>query len=749
MSDSTFTTDEILQGIEKYETELELRRQDKLDEKIFAEIRLRRGVYGQRYDNGQSHDGIETRQLQYPSGDLLKGPNTMWDAPGMQRIKVPFGGLTPEQLEVIAELAEEFSDDIAHVTTRQDFQLHYVHIDDTPEIMRRLADVGITTQEACGNVVRNVTACPIAGVCHDETFDITPYAQAMTRFLLGHPDAQDFGRKFKIAFSGCGGHACGLASMHDFGAIARTCVVNGQTQRGFEVFVGGGLGAVPHKARLLSEFVPEEELLPLMQAIARVFARLGEKKNRARARIKFLVQKLGIDEFRRLVLEERATLKFDPRWTDYLESAHQFQEQPRHAAGQRAETASTQMREWFSTNVYSQKQGGYATVSVNLPLGDITAQQLRKLADIAREYTNGAIRTTVEQNIVLRWVREDKLSDLFVALSQARLAAPGAGTMEDITTCPGTDTCKLGIASSRGLAAQLQKQFAEGLLRNGADSNGDIPDIIRDLHIKISGCFNSCGQHHIADLGFYGVNRKVGSHMVPHFQVVLGGQWAENAGAFGLAIGAAPSKNIPKVVQRIVRRYAQERRADETFQAFTRRIGKAEIRKTLEDLIQVPAYESNPEFYSDWGDPREFTIGDMGVGECAGEVVSAVEFELTAAEREVFEAQLALDDGDAKLAGEKAFAAMLRAARGLVQTSVPDIPDDVERVASEFRTGFYDTRVFFDPFAKGKFARYFLDAVAAGNGATGYDEQTVHQRIEEAHLFVEAALACYTRMHSS
>jgi len=305
--------------IDNFETEIELRKVGKLDEKLFAETRLRRGVYGQRYDNGQRNDGRETRSLRYPSGDLTKGPTTAWDAPGMQRIKVPFGGLNARQLEVMAELAEEYSDGIAHVTTRQDFQLHFIHIEDTPALMRRLAAVGITTREACGNVVRNVTACPLAGVCRTESFDVTPYADALAIFLLGHPDTQDFGRKFKVAFSGCAGEACGLVNMHDMGAVAvRRTGADGREQRGFALYVGGGLGTVPHQAKLFEAFLPDTELLPISQAIARVFARLGEKKNRNRARIKFLVQQLGIEEFKRLVLEERATLPHDPEWTAFL-----------------------------------------------------------------------------------------------------------------------------------------------------------------------------------------------------------------------------------------------------------------------------------------------------------------------------------------------------------------------------------------------------------------------------------------------
>ena len=289
--------DPLFREIEIFETQFELRRRGKIDEKLFAETRLRRGVYGQRYDNGQRHDGERTQKLEFPCGDLTKGPNTVWDAPGMMRIKIPYGKLSAEQLETLGAIAEEYSDQILHVTTRQDIQLHYVHIDDTPDLMRRLALVGITTREACGNSVRNVTACPLSGVCQTETFDVTPYANAITYFLLGHDDTQGFGRKFKVAFSGCKENACGLTNFHDFGCIARTREVDGRIERGFETYVGGGLGAVPYSAQLLSEFLPEAELLPTAQAVSRIFARLGEKQNRSRARLKFVVKKLGIAEF--------------------------------------------------------------------------------------------------------------------------------------------------------------------------------------------------------------------------------------------------------------------------------------------------------------------------------------------------------------------------------------------------------------------------------------------------------------------
>jgi len=721
--------------IDIYETQIELRKQGKIDEKVFAETRLRRGVYGQRYDYGQRFDGLKTQTLTFPSGDLTKGPDTLWDAPGMQRIKIPFGGLTPEQMETIADLAEEYSDGICHVTTRQDIQLHFVHIDDTPTIMRRLAAVGITTREACGNSVRNVTACPIAGVCRDECFDVTPYAKACAYFMLGHPDAQDFGRKFKIAFSGCRQHACGLVAMHDLGAIGVTRNLNGKTERGFEVYVGGGLGPVPYRAQLLDPFVPEEELLPTVQAVGRVFARLGEKRNRARARLKFLVDKLGIEEFRRLVIAERQILPPDERWTSYIPAAATFQEVPLKPPQPLKETTSLPdgYREWAETNVYHQRQAGYAVATVRLPLGDISAEQMRKLADIARRYVGNNVRTTQEQNIILRWVSEADLPNLYVELREIGLSMPGAGTILDIAACPGTDTCKLGIASSRGLAAELTRRLTA--------REESFDGALRNLKIKISGCFNSCGQHHICDIGFYGNSRTVSGRKVPHFQVMLGGKWQENAGAYGLAIGAVPARNIPELVDRITQRYQRDKQDGESFFDFTTRIGKRELRAMIEDLMTVPSYEEDPTFYRDWGDPREFTLGDLATGECAGEVVSAAEFGMSDAERLVFEAQLLLEENKVREADMTAYQAMLTAAKSLVKTEFWDVPDNPDSIVSEFRKRFYETDIFQKSFGASRFALYLF--LRHEDKEREFTAEKARKLIEEAQLFIEAAHACH------
>jgi sulfite reductase (ferredoxin) len=721
--------------IDIFENEIKLKQSGKIDDKIFAETRLRRGSYGQRYDNGQRHDGKVTRKLEYPSANT-KGPGTLWDAPGMQRIKIPFGGLNARQLETLAEVAEEYSDSIAHVTTRQDFQLHFVHIEDTHAIMRRLAAVGITTREACGNTVRNVTACPIAGVCRTQTFDVTPYAKATAYFMLGHPDTQNFGRKFKIAFSGCRDEACGLVRLNDIGAVA--AVRDGK--RGFTIYVGGGLGTVPQQAKEMYEFLPEEELLPLCQSVGLVFARLGEKKNRNTARLKFLITKLGLDEFRRLVEEQRAALTPDPRWTEYLKDVPSAVEEPLHPPQflqiRSAAFADREFQTWYDRNVYGQRQSGYATVTVALPLGDITSDQLRTLADIARKYTRETIRTTIEQNIILRWVSEGDLPELYRELKAVSLAAHDPGTITDVVACPGTDTCKLGISSSRGLAAELRTRLAEKWY--------ELDESVRGLHIKVSGCFNSCGQHHIADLGFYGMSRVKNGFAVPHFQVVLGGQWTQNAGSYGLAIGAVPSKNIPQVVDRMTSRYVAERLPDERFFEFVKRIGKAECKRMLDDLMQVPPHEADPLFYQDWGDAREYTVGDLGEGECAGEVVSPVEFALTACEREVFEAQLYLEKGDVPACTAAAWHSMLSGAEALLKHRGVPAPNHPDQIVASFREQFYDTQLFWDPFTGGKFAHYFFDAHE--RLGTEYNAESAHYLVEEAQLFIEGCHACYAKL---
>lgn len=738
--------------IDVYETQLTLKREGRLPDAVFAETRLRRGAYGQRYDNGSRHDGQQSQTLGF-NPSFTKGPNTLWDAPGMQRIKIPGGVLTARQLDVLCDLAEEYSDQILHVTTRQDIQLHYVHLEDTPALMLRLSEVGITTREACGNSVRNVTACQIAGVCRDETFDVTPYAHAVAHFLLGHPATQDMGRKFKVAFSGCADKPCGLTGFHDIGCIAKVRKNGEALERGFEMYVGGGLGPVPHAAELLESFVTPDRVLPLSLAICRVFSKHGERENRSRARMKFLLKKVGIEQFRRLVEVELAELDFDPRWKTVMDRAT---EQASDGCTPTFNASAQTTREpppirtshpgdysidpaFLRDNVSPQRQQGYNAVTVNFPLGDFTPEQGRGIAAIARRFCQDDFRTTVEQNIFLRWIRDADLPLVHEELRRLGLHEAGASGITDVTACPGTDTCKLGISSSRGLAKELKRSLQL--------QAATLPGSARSLHIKCSGCFNSCAQHHVADIGFLGVSRNVNGRRVPHFQLVVGGSWANNGREFGLAIGAIPSKRVPEAVALLTDTFAKERQGDETFQAWAHRIGRRKIKEMMSVLCDVPSFERAPDLYRDWGDVRVYTTGDIGVGECAGEVISPSQFAFAESERLLFEAQVALDEGRTSAAADRAFLAMVHAARAACLKLQPTLSNAPDAVAAAFDHLLGCTGEFDAASPGGRFSRYYVRAreEQAGEWTLPDARQYARQRVEEAQLFIDAAHAYETK----
>ena len=686
----------VREEIDIFETELRRIQAGLVDEKIFTEFRLRHGVYGQRQDRVQ-----------------------------MQRIKIPMGRLSADQLVALADIAEEYAVGVLHVTTRQDFQCHFVDINDTPNLMRRLAAVGITTREACGNVVRNVTCCPCAGVCTDEAFDVAPHAHAMAYFMLRHPDAQNFGRKFKISYSGCSEHGCGLGRMHDIGAVAR--IQDGV--EGFEVFVGGGLGSLPHQAKLYSEFVPADQMLPLAQAISRVFARLGEKKNRAKARMKFLIVKQGIDEFKRLVEEERERLLVDPRWESELREALQrLHDEPLKPPTRLNLTNGTapQLAQWLELNVHPQRQEGYSMVDVYLPLGDITSLQARQLADVSRKYVKDTLRTTVDQNLLLQWVSNADLPSLFADLTEIGLAETGAGRLKDVVACPGTDSCKLGITASRGLAAHLTKEFGNGMSDIAHRS---------DLKIKISGCFNSCGQHHIADIGFFGSVQRKKNDTAPVFQVTLGGSTRNNAESYGLAVGKIPSQNVDKAIVRVTEFYNREKQGDETLSDVVARLGKTRVKQELAEFMDLPTFEESPDFYRDIRQPWQYKRS-IGVGECAGEVVDQAEFMLEDADRIHFESTLDLERDRFGDASTKAFEACKKAADALLFTKGLWLSDRYDTVA-EFRKHFYDNDSFYKPFADN-----FLRTAQEGPSE---DFEHARLRVEEATLFIEAAQGVYSQ----
>lgn len=730
-------------NINEYEGDLALIHKGKVEDKVFAETRLRMGAYGQRYDNGKRHDGQESREIPFPDHDLKKGVDTFYHAPGMERIKLPFGRITCDQIETIADCAEEYSDCIIHITTRQDIQMHFCHIDDTPAMFRRLAAVGITTQEACGNSVRNITGCPVTGVCKDQAFDVSLYADTLFKFLLGHPDAQDFGRKVKIAFSGCADKPCGLVHIHDIGYIAKTRKTEHGIERGFEMWVGGGLGAVPYQAKCYSEFLTMDEFLPTVQALCRVYARLGEKKKRHMARLKFLVAKLGIDKLRELVQEEIKILKPDTKWQSLLPDPQGSWDQPllNLQAPAILPADSNLVKNpsyitWLQTSVKKQAQPGYSVVTIRLPLGDCTSEQFRALGGVARKFVGDSLRTTVEQNMVMRWVRDLDLPALYEALAPIDMVRPHAESVIDITSCPGTDTCKLGIAASRALASELTRTIQSNPLMVHPEINA--------LKIKVSGCFNSCGQHHLADIGFYGISRVFDGYTVPHFQLTLGGQFVENGKNFALALGGYPSKAVPSVVNTLFEHYIQNRLEGENYRTYLNRVTKKTISALLRDFAEIPVYSDKPEFYTDWGDVREFTMKDKGVGECAGEVVSPTDFGLKKADREYFEAQTLLDDHHIEKAVEKCYYSMYTAALALLKRNNPDASEDPNEVYEQFKIQYHDTKLMHDPFGGDRFVHYYFAAHQARGEKL--DAEAAQRRVEEARLFVEAAHSCHIRL---
>jgi sulfite reductase beta subunit-like hemoprotein len=549
-----------------------------ISEQEFQRFRLQHGVYGQR------QEGVQ-----------------------MVRIKIPWGGLTAEQLEALAELAQQTPRRIGHVTTRQNIQFHFVKLGEATEFLRHLEKVGLTTREACGNTVRNVTAGACSGVCPHEVFDVTPYTEAVARFLLRNPMNQNLPRKFKIAFSGCPDDE-GLTAIHDIGARAVLHQENGVSHRGFRLIVAGGLGPVPHHAQLLEEFTPADELLVTVAAIVRVFDRYGNRENRSRARMKFVLQEFGLEKYRGLVFKERTGLRSTmggkfPAIVVREEGPPARRAAP--AAGADLQDPAYQL--WRRSNVRRQKQPSYVMVTVRLELGDFTPLQLRLLAFCAREFGDGTVRTTNQQNFLLRWVPEEALVAMYRVLRRAELARPGADRLVDVTACPGADTCQLGITSSKGLALAIGRMVEE-----------KHPDLAEEVggRIKISGCPNSCGQHHIATIGFYGGSKKFGGRQAPTYQMFLGGAWGDGTARFGQPTLRLPAKNIPNAIDKLLGMYKANRTNGETLFPFLERFGPKQVAESLTEFTRIPSYEEAPDGFQDWGEEKVFEL-KTGVGECA------------------------------------------------------------------------------------------------------------------------------------
>ncbi|AYL94859.1 HEPN domain-containing protein [Mucilaginibacter celer] len=554
-------------------------REGKIHDEKFRSLRLARGVYGQR------QPGVQ-----------------------MVRIKLPFGKVSFRQLLKIAEISDEFGSSNLHLTTRQDIQIHYVSLDRTPQLWAKLEQDDITLREACGNTVRNVTASPTAGIDPKEPFDVSPYAYATFDYFLRNPICQEMGRKFKISFSSSDEDTA-FSYIHDIGAIPK---VNAAGERGFKIMLGGGLGAQPILANIVEEFLPEDQLIPYIESVIRVFDRYGERNNRNKARMKYLIQKLGLEEVLRLTQIERTAnkVKSYPINRDAVDAPAlpPTDTYPEVTIGN-----PLRYEQWLATNVFEQKQKDFYGVYIKVPVGDISSDTARALVKTLEPLVGNEIRITQNQGLLLKYVRKEALPALYEGLAKLELAAPGFDSIADVTTCPGTDTCNLGISNSMTMARVL-----EDLIYN------EYEDFIynREIKIKISGCMNSCGQHGLAHIGFHGSSLKVGAKVLPSVQVMLGGGTIGNGeGRAAERVIKVPTKRATDVLRSLLNDYKEFSPEGETYHQYYDRQGKDYFYRLLKPLADLTTLTDDE--YIDWGHQETFVTA-IGVGECAGVVIDLV-----------------------------------------------------------------------------------------------------------------------------
>ncbi len=570
---------------------VKLFRQGKYDEDSFRRFRLQHGAYGTRM-----------------TGDYA-----------MVRIKIPAGEIYPEQIEKISQLSEQYSIGSAHFSTRENIQLHWVILEDVSEIFRGLAEVGLTSREACGNSVRNVMCSPLSGVCPDEEFDSTPYALATARFFLRNPMAQNLPRKFKFNFTCCEKH--GMVRMVDVGLIPQVRQVEGSAEKGFKIFLGGGLGNKSFVGHQLEEFTPEDDLLYTSIAVMRIFDRLGDRTNLARNRMRYLVNEMGWNKFQNLVFKERAIVRATQSVITQLDVDHSTNEIKRPIRISNEDGGSVipdGYARWLKTNTVKQSQDDYRSVFLTLEAGDITSSQLNALADIIRNFSSeGKARSGFVQNIALRYVHEDDLPGLYSKLLEVGLAKSGALTMTAPIGCSGTTSCNLALTNSHRLAKEIQRKFLELKL--------DEDDDLSDSSIKISGCPNSCGQHGIATIGFFGGGGRVGKDMYANYQMSIGGR-SDGDTMLGQTCVRVPAKRVIPVILKIIELFKQNKQSDDTLKTWIHRVvsgnedseikSVVDIKKILEPLIVPPTIEDDPDFYLDYGSDASYHT-KTGKGECA------------------------------------------------------------------------------------------------------------------------------------
>ena len=589
----------VQKDILELEKKIRLFKEGKIDEERFRSLRLARGVYGQR------QAGVQ-----------------------MIRIKLPYGKVTGEQLLRISKVADEYSTGKLHITTRQDIQIHYVSLDRTPQLWAELEKDDVTIREACGNAVRNVTASALAGVDVDEPFDVTPYAHAVFQFFLRNPICQEMGRKFKISFSSSDEDTA-LSFIHDLGFIPK--VKNGE--HGFKVMLAGGLGSQPRHADVLYDFLPINKLIPTVEGVLRVFDRHGERAKRLKARMKFLVKNLGVDGFVKLVEEERKALSHQTVEIDFPRE-DVFSLLPKIKSPEVKIENQKAFEHWKLTNVIKQKQEGLFAIGVKVLLGDFSTEKARALAKLIREFGTNELRFTLRQNFVIRNVKEEYLTYFYQELLKLGFADPGFNATIDITACPGTDTCNLGIASSTGIAKELERVLIS-----------EYPDYInnKNIVIKISGCMNACGQHNMAHIGFQGMSIRTKNKLVaPAVQILLGGGVLGNGqGRFADKVIKLPSKRGPKALRFILDDF-EEHGNGKSFLAYYDAFGEKYFYDLLKPLGSTDDLTS--EDFIDWGNGTQY-VKAIGVGECAGVIIDLVQTLFLEAEEKTTFAFEAIQEG--------------------------------------------------------------------------------------------------------
>ena len=601
-----------------------------IPEEKFRSLRLARGVYGQR------QPGVQ-----------------------MVRIKLPYGKMTLAQWRRIADVSDEFAISNLHLTTRQDVQIHFVSLDRTPELWSLLEQDSITIREACGNTVRNVTASDEAGIDPDEPFDVTPYAHGVFEFFLRKPVCQDMGRKFKIAFSSSEKDTA-LTFMHDLGAIPRIREVNGELKRGFKVMVGGGLGAQPFLAVTTHEFLEEDLLVPYIEAVLRVFDRHGERASRHKARIKFLIQKIGIDAFTELVNAEQKALTYQR----YKIDTTRFQEAslPTYVlANEKIEPDSYRIKNpfnfevWKKTNVYPQKQEGFFAIYIRVLNGNISSESSRRLIEKLRPVIADDVRVTINQGLQLRFVKPEHIEYIYSILEQEGVASAGFGSVADITACPGTDTCNLGISNSTSISKVLSEVIED-----------EYPEFLynKDIAIKISGCMNSCGQHGMASIGFHGSSLKAKGQVLPALQVLIGGGvMGSGNGSIADKVIKVPSKRGPDVLRSLLDDFTTNRQNGETYLQYTHRLGEKYFYELLKPHASLETLLA--EDYIDWGQQDKYATA-IGVGECAGVMIDLVATLILEGEEKIEWSQEGIDNKAYADAIYNAYAAFVHSAKALL-----------------------------------------------------------------------------------